>query len=248
MGGGGGTVSQLRRRCSQKGVMRVIGRSQLAEGLDRIGIVTSRVLCPTEVTPETLGMIGVEPHRSTNPLDPFFGASEPGQQLALLHDNEVAVRIEAKSTFLVINRLVVFVEVQFEGSEDSMHIGIVVVERESCLQLIGNNLHASIRILAPTTPPRLPSHARLPSMSMCILRIEFDGAVQHTKCFDIGLAIGQIVQNLARQQIFVCRHTFGTLSLRAVMPCSLDAAKQCRDDCRRHTSSWMSKMSSSFRS
>jgi hypothetical protein len=40
-------------------------------------------------------MIGVEPHRSLNPLDPFFWASEPGQQLALLHDNEVAVRIEA---------------------------------------------------------------------------------------------------------------------------------------------------------
>src|SRR5262249_57135978 len=113
MGGGGGTVSQLRRRCSQKGVMRVIGRSQLAEGLDRIGIVMRRVLCPTEMTPETLWMIGIEPHRSPNPLDPLFGASEPGQEFTLLHDNEVTVRIEAKSTFLVIDRLVVLVEVQF---------------------------------------------------------------------------------------------------------------------------------------
>jgi hypothetical protein len=51
MGSGGGAVSQLRRRCSQKGVMRVIWRGQSAEGLDRVGIVTSRVLCPTEMTP-----------------------------------------------------------------------------------------------------------------------------------------------------------------------------------------------------
>src|SRR5262245_11149649 len=113
MGGRCGTLSQLRRRCSQKGVMRMIWRSQLAEGLDRIGIVTRRVLCPTEMTPETLWMIGVKPHRSLNPLDPLFRASEPGQQLALLHNNEVAVRIEAKSTFLMINCLVIFVEVQF---------------------------------------------------------------------------------------------------------------------------------------
>src|SRR5262245_31881569 len=193
MSGGSGAISQLRRRCSQKGVMRVIWRSQLAEGFNCISIVTRRVLCSTKMIPETLRMIGVEPHRSTNPLDPLFGASEPGQQLALLHDNQVAVRIETKSTFLVINRLVVFVEVQFEGSEDAMHIGIVVVERESGLQLVRNNLHAPIRIFGPPTSPRLPSHARLPSMSMCILRIEFNGAVQHTKCFDIGLAIGQMV-------------------------------------------------------
>ena len=48
VGGGGGTVSQLRRRCSQKGVMRVIWRSQLAEGLDsRVqgrGVVEPNVL------------------------------------------------------------------------------------------------------------------------------------------------------------------------------------------------------------
>src|SRR5262249_57989384 len=145
-------------------------------------------------------------------------------------------------------RLVVFVEVQFEGSEDAMHIGIVVVERESGLQLVGNNLHAPIRILAPTTSPRLPSHARLPSMSMCILRIEFNGAVQHTKCFDIGLAIGQMVKNFARQQTFVCRHIFGTLSLHAVVPCSLHTRPNNVAAIAAVTSSWMSKISSSFRS
>src|SRR4029453_10272667 len=102
---------------------------------------------------------------------------------------EIAVRIETKSTFLVINRLVVLVEVQFEGSEDSMHIGIVVVERESCLQLVRDNWHAPIRIIGPPTSPRLPSHASLPSMGMCIVRIKFNGAIQHTKCFDVGLAI-----------------------------------------------------------
>ena len=112
MGAGGGAVAQLRRRRGEKGMMGVIRRRELAEGCDRVGIETRGVLRPAEMTPEALGMIGVEPHRAADPLDPFLRPAEPCQQLALLHDDEVAVRIEAQRAFLVIGRLVVLVEVR----------------------------------------------------------------------------------------------------------------------------------------
>jgi hypothetical protein len=93
MGGSGSPVSELHGRCRQKGMMRVVRRGQFAERCDRIGIGSGSVLRATEMNPKPLRMIGIEPHRPTNPLDPLFGTSEPGEQLPLLHDDKIAVRI-----------------------------------------------------------------------------------------------------------------------------------------------------------
>ncbi len=67
--------------------MGVVGRRWFAERLDCIGVKTRCVLRTTEMTPETFGMIGVEPHCPAYPLNPFFGA------FTLLDDDEVSVRI-----------------------------------------------------------------------------------------------------------------------------------------------------------
>ena len=116
------------------------GAVELAEGFDGVGVDAGGVLRATEVIPETLRMIRVKPHRPANPLDPLFGTPKPGEQLALLYYDKVAVRIEAQGAFLVINGLIVFVEVQLQRREYSMHIGIVVVERERRLQFVPNHL------------------------------------------------------------------------------------------------------------
>ena len=109
MRAGGGRVAHLRRGRRHEGVVRVVRLGDAAEGLQRIGIVPRRELRAPEMVPEALGMIRVEPHRLADPFDAFLRPSEPGQQLALLHDDEVAVRIEAERALLMIGRLVEFV-------------------------------------------------------------------------------------------------------------------------------------------
>jgi hypothetical protein len=39
-------------------------------------------------------MVGVEAHRLLDPFDALFRLTDPGQHLAVLHDDEVGVRIE----------------------------------------------------------------------------------------------------------------------------------------------------------
>ena len=112
-------------------------------------------------------MIGVEPHRAANPLDPLFGAAEPGQKLALLDDNEVAVRIEAQRAFLMIGRLVVLVEIELQRGENPVNVCVVVVERQSGLQLLeiicslaGRSSHQSCSQACPTRRLSTRGHER----------------------------------------------------------------------------------------
>ncbi len=43
------------------------------------------------MAPEPFGMEGVEAHGLLDPLDALFGPAQPGQDLALLDDDEVVV-------------------------------------------------------------------------------------------------------------------------------------------------------------
>ena len=134
--------------------MGMVGRGELAEGGDRIRISAGGVLRPAEMTPEALRVIGIEPHRPANPFDPFFRPSEPGEHLALLHDDEIAVGIEAQRAFLMIGRLVVLVEGEMDSSQDSVHVGVVVVERERGPQFAQDPLLECAPVVAPTVESR----------------------------------------------------------------------------------------------
>ena len=57
MGCGGGAVSQLSQGCGEEGVVRVIGRGQLAERLNRIGIKACGVLGAAKMAPVALWMV-----------------------------------------------------------------------------------------------------------------------------------------------------------------------------------------------
>ena len=170
------------------------------------------------MTPKALRVIGIEPHRPANPLDSLLRPPEPGQHLALLHDDEIAVGVEAQRAFLMIDRLVVLVEVELERGENSMHVGVVVVQRERDLQFVDDPLLERAPVVAPAVQPRLAAHARHPGVGMGVVGIELDGAIERAKSLDVGLAVRLVVEDLAGQDVFVGRHIRGRLSLDAVVP------------------------------
>ena len=83
-----------------------------------------------EVAPEALGVVGIEAHRLQDPVDALFGLAEPGQDLALLHDDQVVVRIQAQRALLVVQRLVEVLVHQVHRGQDAVHVAVVVVERQ----------------------------------------------------------------------------------------------------------------------
>ena len=90
-------------------------------------------------------MIGIEAHRPPDPVDSLFRPPEPGQKLALLHDDEVAVGIEAQRPLLMIGGLVVLVAVEVQRGENPVHVGVIVVERQRDLQLTRSTARRRVR-------------------------------------------------------------------------------------------------------
>ena len=93
MRGGRDGVAHLRECRGEEGVMRIVGPCDPRRRPRSASAYFSGTIAgAAEVAPEALRMIRVEPHRLADPLDPLLGPPEPGQDLALLHDNEVVVR------------------------------------------------------------------------------------------------------------------------------------------------------------
>ena len=115
-----------------------------------------------------------------------------------------------------------------------MHVGVVVVERERDLQLVGDRLELRLRVLAPAVHPGLADDAGLPGVRVRVFRIELDRLVQHAQRLGVRFARRPMVQHLAGEHVFVGRHVLGPLALGALVRRRLDAAAQRRDDRRRH--------------
>src|SRR6202021_3706427 len=141
------------------------------------------------MAPKALRMIRIEPPRPPDRPDSLLGAAKPGEYLALLHDDEIAVGVEAQRAFLMIGRLVVLVEVELERGENSMHVGVVVVQRERDLQFIDDPLLERAPVVTPAVQPRLATDARHPGVGVSIVGIELDGATKRPKCFTVGLRV-----------------------------------------------------------
>ena len=74
-------------------------------------------------------MIGVEAHRLLDPFDALVRLTDPGQRLALLHDDEVVVRVERQRPLLVVQRFVIVaVYREVYSGENAMHVAVVFVE------------------------------------------------------------------------------------------------------------------------
>lgn len=122
-------VAELRVASREKRRMDVVGAVNPLERFDCLAVAPRDEISPAEMTPEALGMIGVEAHRLLNPFDALFRLANPGQHLALLHNDEVVVWIERQRPVLVVERLVVVaVHRQVHGGENAVHVAVVLVE------------------------------------------------------------------------------------------------------------------------
>src|SRR5205085_8358025 len=89
-----GFVAHLRQRGSKEGVVRMVGPRDAAERLDRFGVAPPDKIGTAEMVPKSLGMMRVETHRPLHPVDALFWPTYPGQELALLHHNEIVIGVE----------------------------------------------------------------------------------------------------------------------------------------------------------
>src|SRR5689334_8956172 len=87
VGGGRDVVTHLRESGRKKGMMSVVRPGDPGERLSSFGVSLGAIAGAPEVTPEALGVIGVEAHGFLYPVDAFFRPPKPRQKLALLHYN-----------------------------------------------------------------------------------------------------------------------------------------------------------------
>src|SRR5712692_2826442 len=97
-------ISHLREAACEQREMEMIRRSDALHGLGRLAIAARDEKCPAEMAPEARGVVGIEAHRLPDPFYALFGLAEPGQQLALLHHDQVVVGIQAERALLVVDR------------------------------------------------------------------------------------------------------------------------------------------------
>jgi len=91
---GGRCVVELRMAGREKCKMAVVDAANPLERFDRFAVASRDEISAAEMTPEALGMIGVEAHRLLDPFNALFRLADPGQLLPLLHHDEVVVWIE----------------------------------------------------------------------------------------------------------------------------------------------------------
>ena len=109
---------------------------------------------------------------------PSSGRPKPGQKLALLHDDKVVIGVECERPFLMVRGLVVILAIDVKGGKDPVHVAVIVVERERDLKLCGHLLEGSVAICTPVIDPRLAQYTCLPGVSVSIVRVERECAVE----------------------------------------------------------------------
>src|SRR5262249_53578778 len=121
-------IAELGMTGSDRRMMELIGRRNAPERGNCVAIAARNEISPAEVVPKPLGVVGVEAHGLLDPSDPFLRLSEPRQDLALLHHNEVVVGVETDCPLLMVGGLVVIFPGQVHGSENPMDVAVVAVE------------------------------------------------------------------------------------------------------------------------
>src|SRR6185312_9081162 len=119
-----------------------------------------------EMAPETLRVVRVEPHGLLDPLDPLLRPAEPGQDFAVLDDDQVIIGIEGERPLLMVESLVVVVADDVHRREDAMDIGIVLVERQRRLKPADHVVPGRLLVFAPALNPALAEDAGSPGMGM----------------------------------------------------------------------------------
>ena len=109
-------------------MMRVVRPRDPGEGLGGFGVFLGAIAGAPEVAPEALWVVRVEAHRLLDPVDALLRPSQPRQQLALLHHDQVIVGVERERPVLMISGLIVIVPVQVQRGENPVHVAIIIIE------------------------------------------------------------------------------------------------------------------------
>src|SRR5437762_8525750 len=88
-------IAQLRVTRREVGMMAMVRRRDVPESRNRLGITPRHEKGAAEMIPEPFGVTRVEPHRLLDPWNALFRPSQPCQDFALLHDDEIVIGIEA---------------------------------------------------------------------------------------------------------------------------------------------------------
>jgi hypothetical protein len=105
---------------------------------------------------------------------------------------------------------------------------------DSASRLLDHRAHRGLDVGAPAIDARLSQYAGLPSTRVRIAWLEGDGAIEHPLRLFIVRPGGTVVEQLACEHAFIGREVFRRLALHAVVRRGRDAARQDRDDRRRH--------------
>jgi len=167
------------------------------------------------MVPEPFRVVRVEAHCFPDPLDAFFRSAQPSIQLALLHNDQVIVGIEAECTLLMVFCSLMIAAGQVHGRQDAVHIAILVVERERNLEFLIDSLPGSITVGAPLVNPGLTNNAGAPSMRMRIVWVESQGAFDGLLRFEIILSRRTMVKHFGGKDEFVGSHALGRISANA---------------------------------
>ena len=129
-------IAELGKTCGEKGMTELTGRRDVVERRNRLEIAARHKIGSAKMIPKSLGMIRIEAHRLFNPRNPIFGLSKPSQDLALLHDDKIVVRVKMERPLLVVKSLFVSLAREVARGENAMHIRVIVVELQRDLQFI----------------------------------------------------------------------------------------------------------------
>ncbi|OWK22683.1 hypothetical protein AJ87_43990 [Rhizobium yanglingense] len=180
------------------------------------------------MAPKPLGVMRIEPHCFTDPFYPLFGPPEPRQQLALLNHHQVIIWIEGKRALLVIPRCGQGIIVHVHRCQNSVDVGVVVIQRQRPIQRGNDLIPHCILVFAPAVDPGLAQNARPPRMGMGITCVERDGPVYKQLRLLIVRHSALVMQYLGGKRALVCGHIRWFCSCKLVALGCFDATGQSR--------------------
>src|SRR5262249_43966427 len=121
-------IAKHGRTRRKESIVELVGATNAPERVGGLGVATGDEQGSAEMAPEALRMIGVQAHRFPDQLDALLSSAGPGVQLALLHDDEVVIGIEADGALLMIFCGLVIAAGEVQSRQNSMYIAIVIVQ------------------------------------------------------------------------------------------------------------------------
>src|SRR5262245_30770129 len=206
--------------------MRLVRIADVLERLDRFRVTARHKVRPAEMTPESFGMIRVQPHSLLDPFDAVFWRSEPGQNLPLLDDHEVIVWVEAERALLMMESFIEILAYDVDAGKNTMDVAVVLIQNKCGLHLFRDFCDGFFKIFAPTIDRCLAEDATTPRAGVCVVRIERECSIHQAQSFSVRGTFASVMEALSGEHILIREHVFRRLALGAFVSRVLDPTMQ----------------------